>query len=57
MHASSSTEAICTMMFHRTGSLSALKISVGGWGDMASMGMKFLARFRSAHHLPTAEYF
>src|SRR4029077_14406874 len=38
MQASSSTAAICTMMLHRTGSLRALKISVGGCA-VASMVM------------------
>src|SRR4029077_5777907 len=38
MQASSSTAAICMMMLHRTGSLRALKISVGGC-DVASMVM------------------
>ena len=37
-HASLSTAAICMMMLHRTGSLRALKISVGGW-NVASMVM------------------
>src|ERR1700730_17989207 len=57
MHASSSTEAICAMMLHRTGSLRALKISVGGCADMASLVMKFLTLYRSARHVATAEYF
>jgi hypothetical protein len=50
-HASSSTEAICTMMLHRTGSLSALKISVVGCGDTASIVMMFPGLYGSAGHV------
>src|SRR5580692_3143663 len=57
MHASSSTDAICTMMFHRTGSLSALKISVGGCGGMSSMVMMFPGQRESADWLPTVKCF
>src|ERR1700683_4574984 len=57
MHASSSTCAICTMMFHRTGSLSALKISVGGCGGMSSMVMMFPGQRGFAGHVPDGEVF